>query len=109
MKLLSELLAAPIDAFKDLDYVFHYHKPANTTAPYAVWIEQNDEDFHADNGKAERCLEGIIDFYTLAEGDVRVDAIESALQSMSASWYLSAVQYEEETNLIHFSWDWSVH
>lgn len=108
MKLLSDLLSKPITAFKDLDYVFHYHKPANVTAPYAVWIEQNDDDFHSDNLKAERCLEGIIDFYTQTEGDVRVDAIESALQSMSSSWTLSAVQYEEDTALIHFSWDWSV-
>lgn len=109
MKLLSELLAEPITAFKDLDYVFHYFKPASVQAPYAVWIEQNDDDLHADDQKAERCLEGIIDFYTLTEGDVRVDAIESALQSMSSSWNLTAVQYEEDTALIHFSWDWSVH
>ncbi len=109
MKLLSELLAEPITAFKDLDYVFHYFKPASVQAPYAVWIEQNDDDFHSDDQKAERCLEGIIDFYTLEEGDTRVDAIETALQSMSASWSLTAVQYEEDTALIHFSWDWSVH
>lgn len=108
MMLLSELLAKPITAFKDLDYVFHYFKPASTLAPYAVWIEQNDDDMSADNQKAERCLEGIIDFYTPHEGDVRVDAIETALQSMSASWNLTAVQFEEETQLIHYSWDWSV-
>lgn len=109
MKLLSDLLSKPITAFKDLDYVFHYHKPANVTAPYAVWIEQNDDDFHADDDRAERCLEGIIDFYTQTEGDVKVDAIETALQSMSASWSLTGVQYEEDTALIHYSWDWSVH
>lgn len=108
MKLLSDLLLKPITAFKDLDYVFHYCKPVNTEAPYAVWIEQNDSDFHADNSRAERCLEGIVDFYTQAEGDVKVDAIEEALESMGASWTLSAVQFEEDTLLIHFSWDWSV-
>lgn len=108
MKMLSDLLSKPITAFKDLDYVFHYFKPASVQAPYAVWIEQNDSDFHSDNSKAERCLEAIIDFYTKDEADVRIDAIETALQSMGASWSLSAVQYEEDTALIHFSWDWSV-
>ena len=108
MKLLSSLLAEPIEAFKDLDYVYHYFKPATVQAPYAVWIEQNDNSFNADNEKAERCLEGIIDFYTQTEADAKIDEIESALSSMGGSWGLTSVQYEEDTALIHFSWDWSV-
>lgn len=108
MKLLSELIAKPITAFTDLDYVYHYFKPASKTAPYAVWMEQNEDSFHGDNEKAERCLEGVMEFYTQTPQDPKLDEIEAALQSMSGSWSLTAVQYEEDTALIHFSWDWSV-
>ena len=108
MKLLTKLLEAPIEAFKDLNYVFHYHKPAEVQAPYAVWMEQNEESLFTDNGKGERSLSGTLDFYTQTEGDAKLDDLETALQTMGASWYLSSVQYEEDTLLIHFSWDWSV-
>ena len=64
MKLLTKLLEAPIDAFKNKDFVFHYFKPANIQAPYAVWIDQGEESFWADNGKGERSLSGTLDFYT---------------------------------------------
>lgn len=108
MKLLTKLLEAPIDAFKGFDYVFHYFKPANIQAPYAVWTEQGEESFFADNGKGERSLSGVLDFYTQTEADSKLDDLEEALQSMGASWYLSSVQFEEDTMLIHFTWDWSV-
>ena len=108
MKLLTKLLEAPIDAFKNKDYVFHYFKPAEIQAPYAVWIEQSEESFWADNGKGERSLSGTLDFYTQTEGDSKLDELEEAMQSMGASWYLSSVQFEEDTLLIHFSWEWSV-
>ena len=108
MKLLTKLLEEPIVAFKDLNYVFHYNKPANTTAPYAVWIEQAEESFNSDNQKAERSLTGVLDFYTQTECDPKLDELETALASMGATWTLSSVQYEEDTLLIHFSWDWSV-
>lgn len=108
MKLLTKLLEAPVEAFKDLNYVFHYNKPTNTQAPYAVWTEQAEDSFHADNEKAERSLTGVLDFYTQTEGDSKLDDLETALISMGATWSLTSVQYEEDTMLIHFTWDWSV-
>lgn len=73
-----------------------------------VWQEQAESSFHSNNSKSERALEGVCDFYTLEENDSKIDEIENALEGMGASWQLTSVQFESESELIHFSWDWSV-
>lgn len=108
MKSLTELLSVPISIFETLGFAYHYFKPAEVEAPYAVWAEINEESFNSDNAKSERQLNGTIDFYSLEEADSKLDEIEGALASIGATWTLSSVQFEEDTNLIHFSWDWSV-
>lgn len=108
MKSLTQLIAIPKSEFSKLSYCYHYLAPASQTAPYAVWQEQDETSFNADNKKGERSLEGVIDFYTLKESDAKLDEIENALVAMGAAWQLTSVMYESETNLIHFSWDWSV-
>lgn len=108
MKSLTQLIAIPKTEFSKLSYCYHYHKPVKVVAPYAVWQEQDEASFNADNSKGERALEGIIDFYTKTEGDTKLDEIENALIAMGAAWQLTSVLFEEESNLIHFSWDWSV-
>lgn len=108
MKLLSELLAQPIEAFEEMDYIFHYFKPSEIQAPYGVWIEGPEESFSADNAKAERTLTCTMEFYSQTEADSKIDEIEAALITMGASWTFVGSQYEEETALIHYSWEWSV-
>ncbi len=108
MKSLTSLLSEPITVFGQLGFVYHYHKPDATQAPYAVWTETDEESFNADNAKSERQLNGTIDFYSLTEADSKLDEIETALAKLGATWTLASVQFEEDTNLIHTSWDWSV-
>ena len=97
-----------MDEFKKLSFVYHYLKPAALDSPYAVWKEESDSGFNSDNVKSERALNGIIDFYTQTECDTKLDDIEKALDSMGATWTLTSVQFEDDTDLIHYSWDWSV-
>ena len=108
MKSLTSLLSEPISIFESLGFAYHYHKPAEVQAPYAVWQEIDENSFNSDNAKSERQLNGSIDFYSLDEADSKLDEIESALMGLGATWTLSSVQFEEDTNLIHTSWDWSV-
>ena len=108
MKYLTQLLQIPKDELKKLSYCYHYNKPSSVKAPYAIWQENAEQSFHSDNTKSERSLEGVIDFYTLNESDPKLDEIEAALVNMKAAWTLSSVDYEDETQLIHFSWEWSV-
>lgn len=108
MMYLTSMMAKPLSGFGELDFCYHYTKGALTTVPYAVWQERGESDFHSDNSKSERALEGVIDYFTLNECDTNADSIESALVHMGASWSLSSVAFEDETNLIHLHWDWSV-
>ena len=108
MKYLTSLIQTALDGFKNLNYCFHYEKPASFDAPYAVWQEQMEESFHSDNSKSERSLQGVVDYYTQTENDPNLDSIEIALDSMKAAWSLTSVQFESETELIHFTWDWSI-
>lgn len=108
MMYLTSMMAKPLSGFGELDFCYHYTKGASTVVPYAVWQERGESDFHSDNSKSERALEGVIDYFTLNECDTNADSIESALVHMGASWSLSSVAFEDETNLIHLHWDWSV-
>ena len=54
-------------------------------------------------------VRGTIDLYTLQEFDPAVDLIQEALNtSEGVGWVLSSVQYEDETNLIHYEWTFAV-
>lgn len=106
MKYLTQILEGPKDAFDELSYVYHYRRPENVQAPYAVWQEQSDDSFNSDNRRSERAIDGTLEFFTKTP-DGKLDELEKALESFGASWSLSAVQFEPDTNLIHYSWDWS--
>ena len=108
MKSLTSLLQSPLTEFGKLSFCYHFRKPDEVVAPYAVWQEQSEKDFHSDNSKSERYLEGAVDYFTLnSDSDTNLDSIEAALIAMGATWSLVSVQFESETNLIHYSWEWS--
>ena len=54
-------------------------------------------------------MRGTIDLYTRQEFDPAVDQIQEGLNtSEGVGWVLSSVQYEDETNLIHYEWTFAV-
>lgn len=92
--------------------LYHYWRP-NMKAPYCVWAEDGEGgSFHSGNTKSEQAVAGSLDYYTKTEFDTVVDTIQSLLNSTDAgitiSWRLNTVDYEEETNLIHWSWEWVI-
>lgn len=94
------------------DNVFHYWRP-NMTAPFCVWAEDGETtSLDADNQKAEQTIGGYVDYYTKTEYDPQLDTVQEVLSGLAAvmpfGWRLESVQYEEDTNLIHYQWTWSV-
>ena len=89
--------------------VYHYWRP-KMTAPFVVWAEDGEANsFDADDRKREQVLTGYVDFFTRTEFDQIADTIQDALyglQSEPFTWRLESVQYEDETNLIHYQWTW---
>lgn len=89
--------------------VYHYWRP-KMEPPYCVWQEDAEgSDLTADNHKREQSITGSIEYFTQMEYDPVVDRIQQTLsETENVSWSLQMVQYENETNIIHHSWDFRV-
>ena len=85
--------------------VYHYMRP-KLSAPYCIW--QEDSEYSAllnDNHKGEQSIAGTIDYYTRVEFDDTIDTIQAELNKVeNLYWELSSVQFEDDTNLIHYEW-----
>ncbi len=110
MKLLTNQLKTIYQALTAIEgaKVYHYEKPAAVKAPYIIWHENGEGDsFCANNHKENQVITGAVDLYTKTEFDPLVDSIQAALDNVCA-WTLDTVMYEDETKLIHYSWDFEV-
>lgn len=91
--------------------VYHYQRPSRESLDrYVIWAEQNEiNSLVVNNRKAEQQLQGTIDLYTQVEFDTAVDGIQEALDAAEhVTWELASVQYEDETALIHYEWQFTV-
>lgn len=88
--------------------VYRYRAPANAQVPYCVWAEDSRFDFEADGAHKETGWQGTIDYFTRTENDGTAEDIENALAGLDISWKLNSVQFEEQTNVIHFEWVWNI-
>ena len=92
-----------------LGKTYHYHKSDRAKPPYAVWMEDGEDDsLYTDEGKGEQAIAGTLDFFTKTEFDSCVDGFQNVLDANMARWSLNSVQYEDETGLIHYSWEWVI-
>lgn len=92
--------------------VYHYWRP-NMTAPFVVWAEDGEDGaLDTNDRKEEQTIAGYVDYYTKLEFDERVDAIQAIFYELQGTlpfgWRLDSVQYEEDSNLIHFQWLWVI-
>lgn len=88
------------------DHVYHFRRPANGVKSGYIVFEETGETSGAwaGNHKSEQAIGVAVDYFTLVEFDPIVDSIQSALNSIECGWRLDDVQYEDETNLIHYTW-----
>lgn len=86
------------------DNVGHY-EAMDKTDRYIVWAEDAEVDsLEADNWKGGQTIEGTIDYFTKDEDDPHIEAIPNALNRARIGWSLNSVQYEDETEFIHYEW-----
>lgn len=95
-----------------LPNVYHYYRP-QMQVPYCVWAEDGESGAHdANNRKQEQAVGGYVDYYTRTEYDPALDTIQGILRDLQGQlafgWALSSVDFEDETNLIHYQWTWEV-
>jgi len=86
----------------------HYFRPV-MAFPALIWAEDGEADsFNADNHKACQNITGTVDLFTKTEFDPLLDDVQAALEGLGVAWRLESVQYEDETNAIHYEWTWEV-
>ncbi len=89
--------------------VYHYWR-FGADAPYCIWQEDGEVGLQGDNHKAEQGITGTVDYFTLTEYDGNIEAIQIALNGVeNLSWRINSIQYEEDTNLIHYEWRWELY
>lgn len=72
---------------------------------YIVWAEDGEYSaLLADDYVAGQTIEGTIDYFTKSEDDQNIEAIPVALNKARIWWSLNSVQYEDETEYIHYEW-----
>lgn len=76
---------------------------------YVVWGEDGEStSIYHDNGKYIQVITGTIDLFTKIEFDPLADQIQSSLSSEGIPYTLESVQYEDETQYIHYEWRFEV-
>ena len=106
--MISKIKIIP-DTLKEVsDNVSHY-KAFKKPDKYIVWAEDSEgSSVEGDNRKINQSIQGTIDYFTKEDMDPKVDEIQNALINAEISFYLNSVQYEEETQYIHYEWIWEV-
>lgn len=88
------------------DQVSHFERMQSTR--YFVWQEDGDNDLSADGIHAEKAVTGFTDLFTPMEFDPWAEALGDSFDQYGIFWTLRDVQYEEETGITHYTWDWEV-
>lgn len=106
MMLLTERLRAIQAAFAETGIPAHHHYRPKDELPSLVWAEDSEGmGLAADNHKAEQQLHCTVDYYTQDEYDPAIDTIQAVLDTKMDGWRLDSAQYEEDTKLIHYGWE----
>lgn len=103
MKWYEKIVAAHTDV---TDQVSHYERMQSKR--YFVWQEDGRNDLEADGVHAEGAVTGFSDLFTTQEFDPWAEALQASFDRLGISWNLRDVQFEEDTGIIHYTWDWEV-
>lgn len=88
--------------------VYHYHADTKNKR-YIVWAEEAEANsLYGNDKKDAQVISGSIDLYTNIEFDELIDNLQKALRAADVTFVLNSVQYEDETELIHYEWTWEI-
>lgn len=101
LKNFAEQLAAALPSVPIGHYSYY---PANGEA-YVVWAEDDEGmPLDGDDIKQAQVVSGSLDYYTKEEFDATTDDIQDFFKNNKISFRLNSVQYEDQTEYIHYEW-----
>lgn len=86
----------------------HYGWSPAPAAEYGVYAEDGAQDFLADGLHGEAGITGTIDYFTRDDSGAVQTTIQNALEGVCA-WQLLSIQYEDDTGLIHYEWEFGLY
>lgn len=102
LKEFAELLR-----YTSANEIYHYDATGDKGDRYIVWQEEGESDsLFLDNQHDEIVLKGSLDIYTKVEFDDLVDEVIDLFHKNTVSFNLISVDYETNSNYIHYSFDW---
>lgn len=73
---------------------------------YGTWGEDSGNEFTAGDVVAETVMNGFVDYFTRADSGAPKETIEKAMTDAGIVFHLDAVQYENDTGYIHYTWEY---
>ena len=70
-----------------------------------ISVDSEGASFGANMHKTHQAPQGTIDLFTRSNDRTAMQTIQEVLEAFNGcAWYLSSVQYEDATRLIHWEW-----
>lgn len=73
---------------------------------YGTWGEDTGNEFAIGNVVAEQVMNGFLDFFTRDDSGTPKADIQKAMTDAGIVWNLDAIQYENDTGYIHYTWEY---
>lgn len=109
MQKLTEKLMTMASVLKNVHTDVYHYDALTRSERYIVWQEETEAESLFGNDKHdEQTIQGTIDLYSKTEFDPLIDSIQEALTAADISFALNLVEYEDETELIHYEWTWEM-
>lgn len=96
---MNELIVALTSTGYDFAHFAWASAPSGT---YGTYSEDGENRLAGDNRTAEMSMVIYVDLFTKDDSSTPRTTVESAFDGFA--WYLSTVQFEEDTGYIHYTW-----
>ena len=101
------MITDAIESLADLGYEFaHFAWSHAPEGDYGTWGEDTGNEFKVGNVVAEQVMNGFLDFFTRDDSGMPQQVIQDAMTEAGVVWHLDAVQYENDTGYIHYTWEY---
>lgn len=104
------MISDAIAALEQKGYKFaHYSWSHAPSGDYGTWSELGSTEFKAGGLVVEQVMDGVVDYFTRDDSGQPQKDIQKAMTDAGIVFTLGAIQYENDTGYIHYSWDYYEH